>query len=291
MSKHPLVTDHPFVDTFSSWSNAVASKPGIDWTAQLSILSRVEELITSDLTLEEITAAIYANVNLLMDAYQFAVGIYDDQESLIRYNGMIEDGKRIPDFTVDALASNRLASWCISHKKEIFINDMDREFGNYLAYKPIPLTGCDPKSAMYVPLKLNHKIVGFITVRTIHANVYQQHHLYILKTVGSFVVRTIALSKMESTPFIQVPGENKVCRWCSPEGLSLKSAKALGLLTEREKEVLFLLVSGLQNKNIAERLFVSAGTIKTHTLNIYQKMDVANRTSAIVKALALGWIT
>jgi LuxR family maltose regulon positive regulatory protein len=61
------------------------------------------------------------------------------------------------------------------------------------------------------------------------------------------------------------------------------------MLTEREKEVLFLLVSGLSNKAMGEKLFVSPATIKTHTLNIYKKMDVSNRTSAIMKAIELNW--
>jgi len=74
------------------------------------------------------------------------------------------------------------------------------------------------------------------------------------------------------------------------EDLHTRSKKTLQLLTEREKEVLFLLVTGLPNKIIAEKLFVSAGTIKTHTLHIYQKMDVDNRSSAILKAIELGWV-
>ena len=42
-------------------------------------------------------------------------------------------------------------------------------------------------------------------------------------------------------------------------------------------------------KAIAEKLFVSPGTIKTHTLSIYQKMEVSNRTSASLKAIELNW--
>lgn len=284
------MTKQKFVETFSSWSQSVAYQPDIDWTAQLSILAQIEELITSDLTLEEITAAIYVNVNLLMDAFQFAIGIYDESKGIISYKGMIEDGKRIPDFTIDAFATNRFASWCIRHEKEIFINDMDREYNNYLEQKPVPITGCDPRSAIYVPLRLNHKVVGFITVRTIHENAYRQHQLYILKTVGSFVVRSIALTHLNASSYRQIPGEIKIWKWCPVEVLSTKSLKALDLLTEREREVLFLLVTGLANKSIAEMLYVSPGTIKTHTLNIYQKMEVPNRTAAIVKAISLGWI-
>lgn len=58
----------------------------------------------------------------------------------------------------------------------------------------------------------------------------------------------------------------------------------LNPLTERELEVLYLIADGLSNKIIAEKLFVSVNTIKTHLLRIYEKLDVRNRTQATVKA-------
>lgn len=56
-------------------------------------------------------------------------------------------------------------------------------------------------------------------------------------------------------------------------------------LTERECEVLALLIEGLDNNQIAERLFVSASTIKSHVSNILSKLGVSNRTEAVVLAL------
>jgi DNA-binding CsgD family transcriptional regulator len=279
-----------FTNTFSLWSNAVTNSRVIDWTEQMRILNDVADLITSDLTLEEITAAIYSNVNHLIDAFQFAVGLYNEEEEKITYTGMIEDGKRIPDFSINAFDDNRLASWCIRNKTEIFMNDLDHEYHKYLKYKPVPLAGSNPKAALYVPLKLNDKVVGLITVRTIHKNVYQQHHLYILKTVGNFVVRALELARISLPQNIKNTGVQKRWRWSDQETLSRASAKTLQLLTVREKEVLLLLVTGMNNKLLAERLFISPATIKTHTLSIYQKMDVVNRTSAILKALEWGWI-
>jgi ATP/maltotriose-dependent transcriptional regulator MalT len=127
-------------------------------------------------------------------------------------------------------------------------------------------------------------------VRTIHKNVYQPHHLYVLKTVGNFVVRALELARISAAPFVQGKGRTKEWRWNNMEEMPARSKKTLQLITEREKEVLFLLATGLPNKMIAEKLFVSAGTVKTHTLHIYQKMDVGNRSSAILKAVELGWI-
>ena len=280
---------NPFDHAFSSWNNSVTGLTDIDWTKQLSILNDVADLITPELSLEEITETIYSNVNHLIDAFQFAVGIYNEKEEVISYKGMIEDGKRIPDFSVDAFADNRFASWCIRNDKEIFMNDIESEYAKYLKYKPIPLAGSDPKAALYVPLKLHNKVVGLITVRTIRKNMYQQHHLYILKTVGNFIVRALELANISSKPFVKTEGTMKEWRWRSEEDLLPASKKALKLLTEREKEVLLLLVTGLPNKSLAKKLFVSSTTIKTHTLNIYKKMDVVNRTSAILKAMEWGW--
>lgn len=56
-------------------------------------------------------------------------------------------------------------------------------------------------------------------------------------------------------------------------------------LTEREMEVLNLLVEGLNNREIAERLFVSRATVKAHVSHILSKMDVSNRAEAVALAL------
>jgi ATP/maltotriose-dependent transcriptional regulator MalT len=62
------------------------------------------------------------------------------------------------------------------------------------------------------------------------------------------------------------------------------------LLTARECEILHLMAAGLTNPQIAAQLVIGAGTVKTHTLNIYRKLEVANRTQAIVRAQALGFL-
>ncbi len=56
-------------------------------------------------------------------------------------------------------------------------------------------------------------------------------------------------------------------------------------LTERECEVLELMVAGLNNQEIAERLVLSLGTVKFHVSNIYQKLGVDGRVAAVKLAL------
>jgi NarL family two-component system response regulator LiaR len=59
-------------------------------------------------------------------------------------------------------------------------------------------------------------------------------------------------------------------------------------LTEREREVLTLMIEGLNNTQIAGRLTVSPSTIKTHVSNILSKLGVASRTEAVTLALRHG---
>ncbi|MCK5906470.1 MAG: tetratricopeptide repeat protein [Flavobacteriales bacterium] len=58
-------------------------------------------------------------------------------------------------------------------------------------------------------------------------------------------------------------------------------------LSAREEEVLSLIALGLKNQEIADKMFVSISTVKTHTKNIYEKLEVRNRIEAAQKAKAL----
>src|SRR5215217_5465419 len=60
------------------------------------------------------------------------------------------------------------------------------------------------------------------------------------------------------------------------------------LLTALEQEILGLMAAGMTNPQIAVQLVIGAGTVKTHALYIYRKLEAANRTQAIVRAQALG---
>jgi LuxR family maltose regulon positive regulatory protein len=61
-------------------------------------------------------------------------------------------------------------------------------------------------------------------------------------------------------------------------------------LSQRELEVLGLIAAGRSNKEIATELVIALGTVKRHTVNIFNKLDVRNRTEAVAKARELGLI-
>ena len=68
-----------------------------------------------------------------------------------------------------------------------------------------------------------------------------------------------------------------------------REIEALGM-TPRELEVLQLIADGLSNKEMAERLFVSENTIKTHTSRVFDKLGASRRTQAVQLAKSQGLI-
>lgn len=66
--------------------------------------------------------------------------------------------------------------------------------------------------------------------------------------------------------------------------------RPLHLLTRRECEVLQMLADGKSNRGIGEALFISEKTVKNHVSNILQKMNVNDRTQAVVVAIKNGWV-
>lgn len=59
-------------------------------------------------------------------------------------------------------------------------------------------------------------------------------------------------------------------------------------ISSREWEVLQLIAEGLSNQEIARTLFISLNTVKTHTSNLFAKLDVQRRTQAVQRAHSLG---
>jgi len=73
-----------------------------------------------------------------------------------------------------------------------------------------------------------------------------------------------------------------------PTGAPTQPSALVEPLSDREIEVLALVAQGLSNREIGERLFITQGTVKAHTSNIYGKLGVRSRTQAVAQAQALG---
>ena len=86
------------------------------------------------------------------------------------------------------------------------------------------------------------------------------------------------------------PGDSAASIPGSPTAQHLSPASELLAepLSEREREVLYLIAAGYSNQDIAQRLVVGVGTVKWHVNNIYSKLGVHSRTQAVARARIVG---
>lgn len=89
--------------------------------------------------------------------------------------------------------------------------------------------------------------------------------------------RTLEMLKVSEKSFQKAENESEV------------SSYVIEYLTSRERDILQEIVSGLNYKEIADKLFISPHTVRKHIANIYEKLHVSNKTAAIKIALKKKW--
>ena len=116
---------------------------------------------------------------------------------------------------------------------------------------------------------------------------------YVLKTMASSklidAIETVADGKIY-LPSVLTTRFFEYFQNCAKEESNVSDGEnLLTTLTGRENEVLDLLTQGINYKGIAQKLIISETTVKTHVNNIFQKLQVGDRTNAVLYALMHGF--
>src|SRR5436190_5623596 len=162
----------------------------------MELLGDIGRKITSSLSVETIIGTVYDNVNALMDASVFGIGIYHEDTKYIDFPATYENGVALPAYSNSIYEENRFASLCFISGKEIVMADLQTEYKNYLQDVLVPKQGQQPVSLIYLPLKAKDKMFGVITVQSFQKNAYSEYHLYMLRTIAIYAA--IALENAES---------------------------------------------------------------------------------------------
>jgi signal transduction histidine kinase len=149
-------------------------------------LSHIGRDITSSLSLEKIIHTVYENVNTLMDASVFTIGLYKPEQNCLEFPAAIEKGVHLESFTIPVSEENRLAVWCYKNRKEVVINDYTSDFSKYVGNITAPIAGETPESILYLPLWNKDKVIGVISAQSFSKNAYSDYHINMLRNLATY---------------------------------------------------------------------------------------------------------
>ncbi|MFP9099032.1 response regulator transcription factor [Flavobacterium sp. RHBU_24] len=146
-------------------------------------------------------------------------------------------------------------------------------------YKSVILYGASLAALLFLMRRLEYRYLIISNAQ----EVYTAFIAVIFMGLGVWLTLKLAKPKKET---VIVEKEVFVANAPSPD----LDAAAAHSLSKRETEVLALMGKGMSNAEIADTLFVSLSTVKTHSGNIYEKLGVKRRTQAVEKAKQLAII-
>lgn len=152
----------------------------------LSILSEFGHRITESLNLVAINKMIYSYVSSLMDTSVFGIGVYNPEQQHIRFYSLMEDNIPIPDFMSDLHDETSCAAWCFRYQEIILSNDFEHDYRKYITRMHIRSSRI-PQSLIYMPLNVENKKIGIITVQSYNKNAYQDKDLSALKSLAAYI--------------------------------------------------------------------------------------------------------
>ncbi|HOT98635.1 MAG TPA: ATP-binding protein [bacterium] len=159
-------------------------------------LSSIGQDIIDNLSIASIIQTVYENVNKLIDAPIFGIGLYHEEKNSLEFPATIENGETLPPFNYDLADENRLAVWCFKNQHDVIINDSDRDYKKYIQILKSPMGGKMPESILYLPLMHKEKVIGVITAQSFSKNAYSEYDLNILRNLATY--SAIALENAES---------------------------------------------------------------------------------------------
>lgn len=167
-----------------------------DQKDNVELLNNIGRKITSSLSIEKIIGTVYKNVNTLMEASVFGIGIYNDQLKTIDFPCTYKNGKPLPYYADSIEDEKRFGAICFKEGKEIILNNLDQEYQSHLQNLNVPDEGLQAISVLFLPLIAKNKKLGVITVQSFKENAYSEYQLFMLRNIAIYTA--IAIDNAES---------------------------------------------------------------------------------------------
>ncbi len=222
----------------------------------LKQLSEIGQMITASLEPKIILTSVYENTKSMVSMNILAFGILEEGKNEIKYKFSLIEGRYTPAPSVDSLSEENPSSFCYNQNQELITNDLEKDFPQYVS--PIQKHfGEKTSSVVYLPLKVEERFIGILTIQSYEKNAFNENQLSILRTLANYV----AIGVDNADAYKTLSKRNRELK----DSLEKINVLNEGLEKERQKSESLLL--NILPKAIAERLKSGEGVIADYIPN------------------------
>ncbi len=190
-------------------------------------LNHIGKKITSSLDIRNIEDIVYDNVNSLLDANSFLIMMYNEKERKLECKLSIEKGEKLPSFEISMDEKNRFAVWCVEHASTVFMNDVETEYSKYIAERAKPKAGETVSSLIYIPLMVENRVIGVISVQSFQKNAYTNYQLDMMNNLANYV----AIAFENAFSYEKITKANNELKEAQAQLVQAEKMASLGQLT------------------------------------------------------------
>ncbi|MEH0156358.1 SpoIIE family protein phosphatase [Limibacter armeniacum] len=165
---------------------------------EMLAVTDIGQRFTATLDFEQHMAELQDSVSLMLDATVFGIGIYNEAERSIEFYNQIDEGEIDPYYAEEVDNENSFATWCFRNEVELIINDVEKEYFLYVNKDNFVPSSDQPQSMIYMPLIIEAKTVGVITMQSYEKNAYANINISNLKSLVSYAAISVANHKAYS---------------------------------------------------------------------------------------------
>ncbi|MBN1187378.1 MAG: GAF domain-containing protein [Bacteroidales bacterium] len=154
--------------------------------SNIELIREFGQKLTSTLNLESINSMIFDYVKSLMSVTNFGIGIYNLENSSIDFPALMENGSPIDGFSSSLSDTTSCAAWSFNNNRVIFCENFTKEYSKYISKINIR-TSQTPESLIYIPLFVENKKIGILTVQSVKQNAYSENDFTMLQMLASYI--------------------------------------------------------------------------------------------------------
>ncbi len=189
---------------------------------KIKVLTRVAEKINLTIIIPEIFDIALESALEVLDISAFGVAVVNKTHQRLDFVGHYTQTEKQTEHEPIALNdTNTLIVWCAQNRKEIFINDFEKEHKLYIASNVSIKVGIpNPQSLIYIPLIIQDNVMGVLFAQNTEKNVYTEIDLDIIRTLASYV----AIGIDNAQAYVEIQSANEALEQKNNQVLAQKKA-------------------------------------------------------------------